>query len=205
MPENESLDFSINQKFIDIKRLTEENNGWSKIKKSLSGKYKIFNKSKFIFEVNQNLMILSNIDTDFSFDESQLIKKYLIEENEVNKILENLNSVVLPSFFMDKELNIKQKNESNLPILENVENIKEEKVNKNNFDTIPVFEISDQKEDKKRSYDTLPLITGELHEEDKKQTITTLDALFFKAANKISSLENEEKLKLKNELLNMLK
>lgn len=204
MPENESLDFSINQKFIDIKRLTEENNGWSKIKNSLSGKYKIFNKSKFIFEVNQNLMILSNIDTDFSFDESQLIKKYLIEENEVNKILENLNSIVLPSFFMDKELNIKQKNENNLPILENVENIKEEKVNKNNFDTIPVFEISDQKEDKKRSYDTLPLIKEEFCEE-KKQTITTLDDLFFKAANQISSLENEEKLKLKNELLNMLK
>lgn len=122
IPENES--FEINQKFINLNALLKET-GWKKVSNSVAKKYRVFNKNKLVFEVNYDLMILSNIDMEFDEEEKNIISKFFISEDEKNNIKNQkevltdkdisedkgsysyLDNVVLPSY----DQSLKQRDE----------------------------------------------------------------------------------------------
>lgn len=84
VPENE--DFKIRQSFLDVFSLTKEKD-WRLFTNSIQNKYRIYHGNKFIFEVNFDLMVLIDIDTNLNAEEKELINKYLLEESEVAEII----------------------------------------------------------------------------------------------------------------------
>lgn len=192
IPDNES--FSINQKFINIVKLVEENSGWKKVKNSVSNRYKIFNKNKFIFEVNSDLMILSNIDTDFTEEEKSLIEKYFIVEDDIeslNKVKFLLENVVLPSYDLAEELDLKEKNSKDFSsVLPTFNESKEGKYDLPKFDTLPSFHVEDVKPTEKQ-YNNL--------DDD------LFNTLFSKAENLIKNNDLEKQKMLKEQLAQLLK
>lgn len=161
IPENET--FQINQKFINYKKLIFDNPTWKIHKNSITKKHKLFNKNKFMFEINTNLMILSNIDTDFNEDEKNLISQYLISENEVEEVKKSIISEeklptyiqqinhkkeikeeVLPTFEINESKKINnflEKNNNELPNYKNHEIIRQEK--EKNIDELPTYKQSE--------------------------------------------------------------
>lgn len=121
MAENES--FNINQKFIDIEKLVLENLKWHYTKNNIVKKYNLYHKQKFIFEVNFNNMIVSNIDTDFTTEEKEILSKYFVEENVHQVTNDNDVELVLPSYLLNNEKNSGKDgvNQSNVNIKKDVE------------------------------------------------------------------------------------
>ena len=85
IPENE--DFKINQSFLDVFSLTKEKD-WKLFTNAIQNKYRIYHGNKFIFEVNFDLMVLIDIDTNLNQEEKEIVDRFLISEEQVKDIIQ---------------------------------------------------------------------------------------------------------------------
>lgn len=226
IPENES--FAINQKFVNLNGLLKET-GWKKVSNSVAKKYRIFNKNKMMFEVNYDLMILSNIDVEFDENEKNIISKYFISEKEkediknqkeflTNKDIEQnkesysyLDNVILPNYNLDLSKN-KEEEKNNFDELKNIP-VKETKTTSKSFDSLNnIYNSIEIKNNKKeKQYESLTSLNelnvdvenGKTKEKFNNNNVS-LDILFEKAENKIEKMNDLDKNNLKKELLKML-